>query len=322
VREPVTGLRCVVLGASGFVGKHVVLELEARGHQVTAVGAPRIAASRADLVGAVQAADDSSSVEQALVETFRHAEVVINAAGLASPDGDLDGDLVGANASLPLVLARAATRSGTRRMIHLSSAAVQGRTSVLDETWTTSPFSAYSHSKAWGEELLARQGQQSRAAGTEIVVLRATSVQGTDRTTTVRLRRLAASPLASVASPGTAPSPVTSVHALAELVASVAAHEGPVPEVVLQPWEGMTVTGVLEAAGGRMPRSLPAVLCRIAVFGGRVGSRLLRGRFSGAVRRVEVMWFGQGQVLGWASEAGLTTRPRVADVLRGSASSS
>lgn len=308
-------LHCVVLGGTGFVGSRVAAELRARGHLVSQIAGPRLIASSADREGALRAASAAEPHVEALARALQGSDVVINAAGLAAPDSILDGALVGANAVLPLVAARAAGRSGARRFIHLSSAAVQGNTPMLDETWTASPFSPYSQSKAWGEDLLRVDADDTRNAGTEIVVLRATSVQGSGRPTTRRLSRLARSPLASVAAPGTAPSPITSVESLADLVALMAEHAGPVPQVVLQPWEGMTVYGVLDAAGGKKPHQLPARLCRMAVTLGRFVSARLQGRFAGAVRRVELMWFGQGQVPGWTAQSGLIPRRRVADVL-------
>ena len=79
----------------------------------------------------------------------------------------------------------------------------------------------------------------------ELVLLRASSVQGRGRSTTQRLARFAATPLSSVAGDGTAHTPVTSSEALAELVASLGTFKGQLPRIVLQPWEGATTASIL-----------------------------------------------------------------------------
>jgi len=308
----------VVIGASGFVGSRIVADARSRGITIVELAAPRLEAVPASVAAARTAAAGAVDVVDELAAAFRGAGVVVNAAGLATPDAEMSASLVGANAVLPLVALAAARRSGAKRFVHLSSAAVQGPVLVLDESTRTMPFSPYSQSKAWGEQLLV----EARAEGTpddvtEVVVVRATSVQGPGRPTTDRLRRLATSPLASVASPGDAPTPVTSVAALAEFVTAVGTFDGIVPAVVLQPWEGLTVSSVLEAAGGRPPRRLPRLLCRFVVASVRVVSRLMGGRLAGPIRRVELMWFGQGQTSGWAESVGIRPTPAVADLLRG-----
>src|SRR5690606_9224761 len=117
------------------------------------------------------------------------------------------------------------------------------------------------------------------------------------RRTTAGLQRVASLPISSVARPGTDPTPVVSVAALAEFVQSVGSYTNqPVPVIVLQPWEGMTTSSVLQIAGGRKPLQINRNVCRALVGFGYAISRLLGGRLSGSVRRVEVMWFGQRQV--------------------------
>ncbi|WP_434993828.1 NAD-dependent epimerase/dehydratase family protein [Arthrobacter sp. Ld5] len=307
-------MRWLVLGGSGFVGSAVLHALHAAGIDAHALPAPRLATA-ADTPAALlaaAAATDTTGLETAMAG----CDVVVNAAGLATPSATGGADLLGANALLPAVAARAASAAGVRRLVHLSSAAVQGRTPVLDETGTVRPFSAYSRSKALGEQALELAA--AREDSLAVVTVRATSVQGGGRPTTAALARLARSPLASVASPGTAPSPITSVGSLAELVLALGRHRGALPPRVLQPWEGLTVRTVLEAAGGR-PRVLPAPLCRAVVRAGYLVSSLVRGRLDGHVRRVELMWFGQDQVPGWAADQGLVPAPRVREVLAGAA---
>jgi nucleoside-diphosphate-sugar epimerase len=301
----------LVFGASGFVGAALVSAAESAGLAVLGGRAPRLATTAASAAELAAAARNHEALDGLAAAMAGH-EIVINAAGLATPGASDSDGLRGANALLPAVLAGAAARSGVRRLVHLSSAAVQGNRPVLDESDDVSPFSPYSHSKALGEAALRLTAEA--AAGPTVVTVRATSVQGPGRRTTASLVRFARSPLASVAAPGTAPSPVASVDALAEFVLAVALHEADPPPVVLQPWEGLTVRSVLESAGGR-PLALPGPLCRAAVGAGYAVSAVLGGRLHGAVRRVEVSWFGQGQRPGWAERENLIPRPRIGAVL-------
>ncbi|WP_237687159.1 NAD-dependent epimerase/dehydratase family protein [Arthrobacter sunyaminii] len=310
--EPTTSAVWAVLGSSGFIGSAVCESLRAAGLTVRAVAAPRLESAAEDAAGLLEEASALAAVRTELANAFAGADVIINAAGLATPGGTDSPALRGANALLPLVVADAADAAGVRRFVHLSSAAVQGHRPFLDETSYVQPFSAYSRSKALGERGLA-----ARSAGAcGVVTIRATSVQGPQRPTTVSLARLAASPLATVAGEGTAPSPVSSVDSLVQFIRTVGLHAGRVPAVVLQPWEHATVAGVLEAAGGRKPLRLPQWLCRSALWSGYRLSALAGERLHGPLRRLEMMWFGQRQVPGWAEASGNVPEPRVQEVLR------
>ncbi|MCC9203519.1 NAD-dependent epimerase/dehydratase family protein [Arthrobacter sp. zg-Y769] len=304
----------VVLGASGFIGSAVRSALAAHGIEVRAVSAPRLGAAGTDAAALLAEAAALDTERSRLAAAFAGADVVVNAAGLATP-GALDSPgLRGANSLLPALVADAADAAGVRRFVHLSSAAVQGHRAFLDESLQVEPFSAYSRSKALGEQVLT-----ARTGGTcSVATVRATSVQGPGRATTAKLARLAASPLASVAGPGTAPSPVSSVHSLVDFVLRVGLHQGPVPPVVLQPWEQASVSTVLEAAGGRRPAHLPAWFCRAVLRSGYAVSSLAGERLHGALRRVEMMWFGQRQEPGWAESTGNVPEPRVREVLEAS----
>ncbi|TQL48631.1 UDP-N-acetylmuramyl pentapeptide phosphotransferase/UDP-N-acetylglucosamine-1-phosphate transferase [Homoserinimonas aerilata] len=298
-------LRWAVVGASGFIGSAVVRALEAEGADVVEVKAPRLRVEGGASVPELLAlAEKSELATKELADQLRGVDVVVNAAGLATPDASDAAPLFGANALLPVVLLTAAGLAGAMRVIHLSSAAVQGRTPQLDETATFRPFSAYSRSKALGEmALFARVEDASDGRSPELVVLRATSVQGVGRETTRQLRRLARSPLSSVAAPGDRPTVVSSVDGLVSFIRFVGSHISSVPTVVLQPWEGMTTAEVLHAAGGRAPRMLPKPLCRFFVSSGFLLATIVRP-LQGGVRRVELMWFGQEQDAAWARRVG------------------
>ncbi|MHA7269638.1 NAD-dependent epimerase/dehydratase family protein [Arthrobacter sp. HLT1-20] len=317
-------LNWLVVGASGFVGSAVVAELRGRGLDVATLSAPRLGSvsttpqELAEEARLFASPGPSAGAYAALLDAFSGVDVVVNAAGLAAPGDAESPSLTGANALLPAVIALAAEAAGAKRLVHLSSASVQGHRRVIDETPDRAPFSAYSRSKALGEEVLevvARDFVPAAGTALNVVTIRATSVQGPSRATTLSLAKIAASPLASVASPGTAPTPVSSIDALAWFVAETGAFAGPVPALVLQPWEGLSVTEVLAAAGGAPPMVIPLWLCRPILASGYFVSGLLGERLHGSLRRVELMWLGQEQTPGWAEEVGLVPTAAIRPLL-------
>ncbi len=303
----------LVVGASGFVGSAVVAALTTAGIPVRTVSAPRVEAEPGGEPCALAAATVDHPALPALAAAMHGVAVVVMAAGRAEPDATWTSGLVGANAFAPALVARAAHLAGVPRLIHLSSAAVQGRARTLTEDDAAAPFSPYSRSKVRGEQALIRLADET---GLEVVILRATSVQGATRATTQKLRRVARSALASVAGDGRQPSAVSSVQALSALVVHVGRSDD-VPPTVLQPWEGLSVAEVLKHAGGREPRRLPGWACTAAVTAGYALTRSLGGRGAGAIRRVEAMWFGQRVEARWASETGFRPPAVLAAVLHG-----
>lgn len=309
-------MRFAVLGGRGFIGQALVEQLTRSSRPVLTVVAPRLRSHAADVDAVLADARSETEALAFLTERFRGIDVVINAAGLASPDGAAPDRMTGANAVLPAVAALAAQRAGVTRFLHLSSAAVQGDRPRLDESDDLAPFSAYSRSKALAERALRRLPSGPAAANTRITIVRATSVQGHGRHTTASLARIARSPLASVAAGPPRPTPVVSVRHLVGFVLTVATWAGSLPAVVLQPGEGLRTDEVLRLAGGREPRRLPAVLCRAAVRAGYLASRIAGDRLRGAVRRVELMWFGQEQDSAWARANAVTVPGDVRHVLQ------
>lgn len=307
-----------VVGGTGFIGSALVAHLSAQGIEVSVIRAPRLELAP-DLARRQFVADERISNEMALI--LESVQVVINAAGLGEPDRSADSQLFGANSLLPLVVARAATLARCRRYIHLSSAAVQGRRRVLDESSVVAPFSAYSESKAIGEQALLDYSAPTEGTDSlDVVIVRATSVQGAGRSTTVQLQKLARSPLASVARPGNQPTVVSSLDGLVRFLTHVGKCAGQVPRIVLQPWEGATTREVLLHAGGREPKQLPAWLCSGFVTVGYLVGRVL-SPINGLTRRVELMWFGQEQEAAWAERIGFIVNTELPNVLsRGSAS--
>jgi nucleoside-diphosphate-sugar epimerase len=293
-----------VLGSTGFVGGAVVAELRRRGIEVRPVAAPRLHWPPGQPYDgrALPAGVPADRVAR-LARALAGAQVVVNAAGLPDGNAPAGPGLYGANALLPVLVARAGARAGAGRFVHLSSVAVQGGL-PLDETPRTAPFSPYSHAKALGEALLLAEPTPDR------VLFRCTWVHDVDKPQTRSLARLARSPLSCVAGDGSAPTPQVLVDDLAAAVAHLVLAPGPVPPIVLQPPSGMT-TGLLLRllGGGREPRQVPATAARALVKGLYGCARLSRHAHAYA-RRADLLLFGRRQVPGWLAGQGITPAVR------------
>src|SRR5699024_8470438 len=121
---------------------------------VTTVPAPRLSPVAPGQIGA--SLTPLAAVISELAVQLQGCHAVVNAAGRAEPGSDDVAGLLAANGVLPALLARSAERGGVPRLIHISSAAVQGRRRVLDSSTELRPFSPYSYSKAVGEAMALR----------------------------------------------------------------------------------------------------------------------------------------------------------------------
>lgn len=290
----------VVVGASGFVGSALVAHVRGQGFEVKGVVAPRLGLSP-ECRSAEDVSSRAADIEfiSQLISELAGADVVVNAAGLATPDAPPSDDLYGANALLPALVLQASARAGVKRVIHLSSAAVQGHRAVLDERVDVWPFSPYSHSKALGERAFFVSAASHNR--TSAVVIRATSVQGSGRRTTASLKKIARSPLASVAGDGSHPTVVSSIDGLVDFITRVARAKTPVGPIMLQPWEGFTVEEVLRIAGGKNPTHLPSWVCRIVLLVVKVVGKVVP-EVAGVGRRIEMMWLGQQELSTYADD--------------------
>jgi UDP-glucose 4-epimerase len=286
VTGPVSS-RVVVLGGSGFVGTAISAALARHGADVVPVAAPRLSCPARSLRG-LRAALATSSVRLVAEEMSTQlagCSVVVNAAGVATATGNGD-DLFGANALLPGAIAAAVPAEA--RLLHVSSAAVQGRRPVLDESRDFHPFSPYSLAKALGEQLVGERGTSFRP----------TSVHGPGRGVTRSLVKLCSSPLASVAGDGSRPTPQVLVDDMAEAIAFAALWPEDLPQVVLQPSNGLTTAELVRLLGDREPHHVPERWARLIVTTSmRAGGRSAAA--TGVARRLEMLWFGQEQSKGW-----------------------
>jgi nucleoside-diphosphate-sugar epimerase len=282
-----------LVGASGFVGSQVRAALERRGVEVRCIKAPRFATQTREMVGLAAEVETLRGLPdvRVLAEAMGGCAAVVNAAGVPAATGDGD-TLFGANALLPGLLAAIAPDDA--RFVHISSAAVQGRSRVLDESEEMAAFSPYSSSKALGE--LAVLTRRPNA-----VCYRPTSVHGAGRDVTRSLVRVLRSPLASVAGTGDMPTPQVRVENVGDAAALLAVTAEAPPRVVMHPSEGMTTGELVRVLGHREPLRIPLWIARLVVaLAFLLGRALPPG--AGIARRLEMLWFGQGQGRSWLDE--------------------
>lgn len=292
-------MKIAVVGATGFVGSAVVSACEAAELEVVAVSAPRLSVELRS-VEAIRAevAKRRASVDD-LVQRFEGCDAVVNAAGCAEALSGDEGTLLGANAVVPGLLLTSARMAGVRRFVHVSSAAVQGRREVLDESTEYDAFSPYAASKILGEQMVLD------AHWDGAVVYRPTSVHGPTRGVTLGVARVARGPASSVAGTGDKPTPQVLAGSVGSAVAFLVQAQT-CPAIVMHPWEGLTTADVLTLLGeGRTPHRVPAPLAR-AVIRGLASAARLRPGAQGLARRLEMLWFGQAQGDSWLTGAGWT----------------
>ncbi len=158
-------MRIAVTGASGFVGRGVVLRLLSAGHDVVGLSRhkPESWPSQAGFVhGDIR---DAAAVHRAVAG----AEVVVHCAWVANPAavhaGDHEVNIGGTSNVLDAV-----ARSGSRRLVFASSAHVYGPGPARSEDATLQPESRFGREKARAEELIAASGAQWVAIRTAPIV--------------------------------------------------------------------------------------------------------------------------------------------------------
>jgi nucleoside-diphosphate-sugar epimerase len=282
-----------VLGATGFVGSAVCEALAARGARVVPRKAPRL--QPVDESGVRSAVVDHAGLVDELAHELAGATAVVNAAGLADSGRGDAGALMAANAALPAVLATACKVAGVR-LVHVSSAAVQGRAALLDESSRVAPFSVYSESKVAGERAVLDMGEDA-------VVYRPPGVHATHRSVTRAIGRVASSGLSSTTAPGTANTAQALLENVADAVAFLALTELDTPGIVAHPSENLTTAELLTLLGGRRPRLLPRPVTKAVVAAASAAGRM-SPRVAANARRLEMLWLGQEQATSWLTEAG------------------
>jgi nucleoside-diphosphate-sugar epimerase len=115
-------MRCLVTGATGFLGGHLVAELGRRGHAVLAAGRDPQKCAALEAQGFETVAADLTDASAA-ARVCDGAEVVFHVAALAAPWGPY-ADFHAANVTATENVVRACIERGVRRLVHVSSASV------------------------------------------------------------------------------------------------------------------------------------------------------------------------------------------------------
>ena len=171
-----------IVGAKGFLGRHVARRFSADGNRVIGIGRSEWDADqrRPWGVGAWSGAGVEPPVLIALFDQFGRPDLVVHAAGSASIGRSLDdpfADFFDTAASVAQILAFLCRRAPDARLILSSSAAVYGAhgPGPIPETCPLFPVSPYGSHKRYAEELCSLA---ARRYGLRCAIIRFFSLYG------------------------------------------------------------------------------------------------------------------------------------------------
>lgn len=150
-----TGPLIALTGATGFIGRHLLNELQKRGYRV------RVLLRRPSEVppGATSAVIGDIAQPYNMSAALRDVDMVIHSAGLAhAMSGRPEDDYRAINTDATIRLAQAAERAGVKRFVFLSSIRAQSgpvADGILTEDMPPAPTDAYGRSKLEAEQGLS-----------------------------------------------------------------------------------------------------------------------------------------------------------------------
>lgn len=150
-----TNLRVLVSGGTGFIGRNLVAELVARGHEVTTLSRGGLTRRRGDaerFAGVEQYSMDAGSAEA--IGVASRAEAIVHLAALSNASASFD-DPHGfnrLNALGTLAMLEGARRGGGRIVIASSQRIYRPSPDPIPEDGVVEPQDPYGYSKLCGEE--------------------------------------------------------------------------------------------------------------------------------------------------------------------------
>jgi 2-alkyl-3-oxoalkanoate reductase len=166
--------RVLVTGASGFVGRHVVVALQRRGVMVRAQGRNVAAIPRLDRVQPIRASLEDAAT---LLSAANACDAIVHCAALSAPWGKRAA-FVAANVTGTANVIAAAVAAGVPRLVHVSSPAVcftgdDLHNATEDAPIPTRHLSWYGQTKAVAEQLV-----RDASRTLECVTLRPKAIYG------------------------------------------------------------------------------------------------------------------------------------------------
>ena len=244
-----TGQTIALTGATGFIGRHLLRHLSARGYRVRVLLRRPVAVPE----GASGAVVGDLARPMNMAAALAGVDAVVHSAGLAhAMSGAPEDDFRSSNTEATRTLAEAAQRARVRRFVFLSSIRAQSGPSAagpLAETDAPTPTDAYGRSKLAAEAALAE-------TGLDWVALRPVLVYGAGVKGNMQaLLRLARSPY---------PLPLASLRGRRSLI-SVASLSGAVETVLAAP----APLGRALIAADPDPLTLPEMIAALRLGLGR-----------------------------------------------------
>lgn len=298
-------------GATGFIGRHLLTSLTARGYRVRVLLRRPVAVPE----GASSAVVGDLSRPMNMAAALAGVDAVVHSAGLAhAMSGTPEDDYRASNLDATRNLAECAARARVRRFVFLSSIRAQsgpGAMGVLRETDSAQPTDAYGRSKLAAEQALA-------GIDLDWVALRPVLVYGAGvKGNMAALLRLAGTPYPLPLAGFGARRSLVSVENLAGAVATALAAPGPLGRAFLvaepDPLTLPDMIAALRQGLGQAPKL-------IAVPPGLIGLACrLAGREETYTRlSTDLVAEAEGlTALGWRCEK--TTREGLADFARAEA---
>ncbi|CAO4165423.1 NAD-dependent epimerase/dehydratase family protein [Methylorubrum populi] len=257
-----SGKLIALTGATGFIGRHLLRALSARGYRV------RVLLRRPVEVpeGASGAVVGDLARPMNMAAALTGVDAVVHSAGLAhAMSGAPEDDFRSSNTEATRHLAEAAQRAKVGRFVFLSSIRAQSGPSAtipVSETDAPAPTDAYGRSKLAAEQALAE-------IGLDWVALRPVLVYGAGvKGNMAALLRLARSPYPLPLASLTGRRSLVSLESLTEAVITVLEAPGPLkrPLIVADP-DPLTLPEMMSALRAGLGRNTGLLPCPVPLIG-------------------------------------------------------